>query len=107
MKTKTKYDVNYFINKFETIPDYEWCEGQCTKVLNNNIQHCALGHCGVTKNMEGNDLTDESKALIKLFGGNPNKPCYEGGADAVISVNDGGPGSKQRILNKLKSLKTN
>lgn len=38
-----KYDVDYFIRKFEAIPENEWCEGSLYNEATK--QSCALGHC--------------------------------------------------------------
>lgn len=55
------YDVDYFIAKFEAIPESQWC---CWMLDNSNGQRCALGHCGVKLAYE---LTPEAKRLEKLF----------------------------------------
>jgi len=39
------YDVNYFIKKFEAIPEEKWCRGYLTDPFDSE-KHCALGHCG-------------------------------------------------------------
>lgn len=38
------YNLNYFIEKFEAIPEEQWCVGTTD---NGRGQHCALGHCGM------------------------------------------------------------
>lgn len=54
------YDVDYFIKKFEAIPDREWC---IKYYYNDKNQFCALGFCGEGLGGE----TDESLALKKIF----------------------------------------
>ncbi len=58
-----KYTIDYFIKKFEAIPEELWCTGQLTI----NGKHCALGHTGIKK-MNSDGLNAEGKALLKLFG---------------------------------------
>ena len=62
MKTKIKnYDTEYFIKKFEAIPDDKWITGS----LENEPGYCcALGHCGVKNESR---LNKEGGALQKLF----------------------------------------
>lgn len=96
------YDVEYFINKFEAIPDHEIGAVRLSA-------HCALWHCGL-KNGEYVH-TDESKALTILFGGDINDKSK--GFPAVYTINDGGfainerlgDTPKQRILNKLYQIR--
>ena len=92
-----KYDVDYFINKFEAIPEEQWCTGAfslCDE--NENTQHCALGHCGYgvgTKTVEG-------EALISLF--EPELlPMIND--DRSIEYSQSTP--KQRILAALYDIK--
>lgn len=90
------FTKNYFITKFEAIPANEIGEG-------NLSRHCALWHCGVRLGEKAYIPTNESTALIMLFGGK-----YETDYAVVYIVNDGryedGKTAKDRILNKLKSL---
>lgn len=59
-----KYDAQYFIDKFEAIPDEKWC----TKTFaNNKGAFCALGHCGAIIGRYGDINTEESLALKNLF----------------------------------------
>lgn len=55
------YDVNYFIEKFEAIPEDKWC----TMSLEIEGRHCALGHCSVYKMNER--LHGEGQALVSLL----------------------------------------
>jgi hypothetical protein len=88
------YDKEYFIKKFEGIPENEIG----SRYIENK---CALYHCGI--NFSYSDTTKEAKALIKLFGGK-----HENDREAVWWINDMadelGASPKERILNKLKSL---
>lgn len=60
-----KYDVDYFIKKFEAIPSWRWVAGAFSKF--HGLQHCALGHCGVKRNRDGKILINtEATALENL-----------------------------------------
>ena len=74
---KKKYDVLYFIEKFEAIPEERWYTGEFTNPYNPK-QKCALGHC------EGSSLEEgtERCALSKL------RLPYSVGM-SVVRVNDG------------------
>lgn len=104
---KTKYTIQYFIDKFRAIPTKEIGEGDlCYK--------CALHHCGVRYNSFGNfKSTREALALGNIF------VKWRGGSGElgktsilryVWQVNDGrcghGRTPKQRILSALRSAKT-
>jgi len=86
-----KYTVNYFIEKFNQIPEEEWCVGTITNYQN---QKCAVGHC---------DSYTKACQLTKLFLQELNtKPTI---------VNDGRHNTytqktpKQRILAALIDIK--
>jgi len=88
------YDVNYFIKKFEAIPEDKWTTGRFAL----GGQCCALGHCGERLRAE----TEESRALDRVVG--------EHGF-VVITINDGSdlrfnqPTPKKRILAVLQYVK--
>ncbi len=75
-----EFNKQYFINKFTNLTNEE--VGSST--LEN---HCALWHCGVrvgvTDGVRDYVPTDESTALIKLFGGNDEKHF-----NRIFRVND-------------------
>lgn len=81
-------DVQYFIDKFEAIPEDMWCTGN---LLNAKGQQCANGLCGVRTMKEIVEfrgvsftkfhVTDEAKALTAIF------------ADTILHAEDG------RLLN--------
>jgi hypothetical protein len=60
-----KYNVDYFIKKFEAIPETKWI----TTYLNLEDAYCALGHCGVTDNdLNGHSFPcGEPSALCSLL----------------------------------------
>ena len=97
-----KYDIDYFINKFEAIPDENW--GINNFVLGNKC--CAYGHCGVVFNT-GETL--ESKALEEI---NKLLPNY-GFLGHFTRINDGlnhdykQETPKTRILAALNDIKNN
>ena len=94
-----EYTRDYFIAKFEPVPSHRWGEGL--------IDNCALAQCGVTTEGNGYKHTEESLALVKIFGGEGEKEEH-----VVYEVNDGtgmgtlrfGNTPKERILNYLKSV---
>lgn len=97
----TQYDVDYFIRKFEAIPDERWCEYD---VDVEGAQHCVLGHCGVRCRDDGHYTeTRISKALERL--------CQSQLGEAPDYINDGcdprypQPTPKQRILAALADIK--
>src|SRR5688572_23992979 len=91
------YDVDYFIAKFEAIPDDQWAVG---KFEDGGGRKCAMGHCG---KINGFLDTPESAAVYSLF----IDELHFG----VVSVNDGCIGEypqhtpKQRILAALQDIK--
>lgn len=109
-KTQVK-DVDYFINKFEKIPESKW-SGMDWEV---DGARCVNGHCGVGRDNYAKG-TPESIALNKLFdkiavttiGRNNYSSFYWW---KTVSVNDGNtkeyqqPTPKQRILAALYDIK--
>lgn len=87
------YNLDYFIKKFEAIPERLWITG----VYGSDYQeeHCAYGHCGVRALRD----TLEGDALRMLTGG------------LTVSVNDGASDKypqctpKERILAYLRDLR--
>lgn len=58
------YTVDYFITKFEAIPEEQYCEG----VFRSGNACCANGHCGVEYLIHDEScLTAESIGLQKVF----------------------------------------
>lgn len=60
---KTKYTVDYFINKFSRIPTNKWTTGDYKK----HGRYCALGHAGCRGGDYGGVETPESNALYYMF----------------------------------------
>jgi hypothetical protein len=96
------YDVQYYIDKFEAIPEELWNADGSYVNKDNPECKCALGHCGADIR---NTNTDEIRALAGLF-------RYEG-IDLVdiTGINDGTNPEyqqstpKQRILAALNDVK--
>jgi hypothetical protein len=92
------YDVEYFINKFQSIPEDKWT----TRNYTEDDKHCALGHCGVGSIRGENP---EAEALIEFF------DLLSPGT--IVYINDGlytkyqQPTPKQRILAALYDIKNN
>ena len=96
------YDADHFIKKFESIPEEKWASGNFVDPHNGGM--CALGHCGARfHSAMGEEHTDESKALSRLF----RKHNLE-----IAAVNDGitvtyakGIHPKTRVISALKTIK--
>ena len=93
-----EYNKEYFIAKFEAIPEEKWITDKLTDDCDKE-SHCAFGHCGMR--VFGN-YTYESLGLKDLFATKKT---------SVIAVNDDdnqekykGNTPKERILNFLKSI---
>ena len=104
----TKYTKEYFIKKFEAIPEDKWCKTELTSPLDDEC-HCALGHCGI-KDYD-NVMTPEAKALVNILDPIHKKvisyPCM-GDYAVVYEINDGadklGSTPKERILKALSMV---
>jgi hypothetical protein len=85
-----KYNVDYFIEKFEAIPAKHWTTYQYD---NGKGQYCALGHCGAISGR----TTNESRALVEIM----NR--------GVVNINDNpsklGRTPRTRILAVLRRIK--
>jgi hypothetical protein len=91
----TQYTRDYFIAKFEAIPEELWTTGE----FKEGEKCCAFGHCGVNLDCCHNE---ESEGLIRLM--------LQLGEFVVTAINDGEhpdyqqPTPKQRILAALHDL---
>jgi len=101
--SETKYTVDYFIAKFERIPEDDWC--MHFFVTPDKRHKCAFGHCGI-RNTESfvrrTYINSEAEALDELF-----KSC---GMDVITVNNDEdaiftGGTIKSRILRALQHIK--
>jgi len=97
----TKYTKEYFIKKFEAIPDELWYVGKYTNPENPNC-HCALGHCGESAPFSYG-RTEESEALRNLSS-SPRWNISTINDNVGFMVNYQGSTPKDRILNALKAL---
>lgn len=107
------YDVNYFIKKFEAIPEDKWIVGS----LFSGDKMCAAGHCGVRANDNFECLENkEALSLIDLLltvtiTQISDIRYYSIIFKTVALVNDGDckeyqqPTPKQRILAALYDIK--
>lgn len=87
------YTVDYFIRKFEAIPEERWC---VYVTDDGNGRHCAYGHC-----LHNDAVTPESMALIELFPLNENAAVINNGHSPRYPQ----PTPKQRILAALHDIK--
>lgn len=104
------YTVDYFISKFQAIPESLWASGS----FSNRGRCCAAGHCGI--NVESDyDGNAEAKAFVNIFRtikiSNMGRVYKNELFDTVVVVNDGfaeqypQPTPKQRILAALYDIK--
>lgn len=102
------YDVDYFISKFEAIPEEKWCVDDFEDGEESGV-HCALGHCGASFH---SGSTRESYKLDEIICSLRN-PSYPLGYYYPAPINDGTtkeyqqPTPKQRILAALYDIKAN
>ena len=96
-----KYTLEYFISKFEAIPENLWTVGTFE---DDKGCKCAYGHCGFS-DKEIISSTPESTAL-RVFDEDTRSP-----ENSIILVNDDltnargfGLTPKERVVNYLKSL---
>lgn len=113
------YNVDYFIQKFEAIPENKWCVGSLIKAVNGVVANCANYFCGVREGNTGKYvMTDESAALARILRQHYLfNPTYrniltdfsviyyinDGISDFYTWNNEGTP--KYRILRALKEVK--
>jgi len=113
---ETIYNVDYFENKFQNIPEERWVTG----VFNESGRSCANGHCGADND---NYVTPESRALQKVFSvliiTEDGIPVIDGRCQWIPAeyslkaayINNGAadqyqqPTPKQRILAALRDIK--
>ena len=103
------YDVDYFIKKFEAIPENKWCINSRGEIVGGIEQRCALGWCYPTfqeaKRTENywNEDSLEDKALMGMFKSvlNIKPPLVNNG----LAKNYPQPTPKQRILAALYDIK--
>lgn len=88
-----KYTPEYFIAKFEAIPEEKWCMGK----YRHAGRSCALGHCGARP---FSPWSEEAQALYQLV--------KDGTGNSVTSINDSyhyysdlGDTPKERVINAL------
>jgi hypothetical protein len=101
-RASEKFTVDYFINKFEAIPEEKWCIGE---FINQKDQCCALGHCGRRLDRL-NGLEDSALVDLILIRISTLRPLY-----GIVSINDGDDPNypqatpKQRVLAALRDIK--
>lgn len=61
---ETIYDVDYFINKCQSIPIDKWNIGSYINIEDSSMK-CILGHCGQI--VSSHRFTDEAKALEEIL----------------------------------------
>lgn len=104
-----KYNVDYFIKKFEAIPEEKWCIDD----QNDDYgRHCAYGHCAHTSRQEENAFHDFDLEKSKNIFLTPTV-CKKMQKTKLADINNGyyreyqQPTPKQRILAALYDIKAN
>jgi hypothetical protein len=105
----SEFTVDYFIAKFEGIPDRQWTRSQYTDGWGG---FCALGHCGehVETSTDGsmrrrNVQTEEAEALRKLFSDSLGIYCSPDRVNDGMAEEYQQENPKQRILAALRDIK--
>jgi hypothetical protein len=96
------YTVDYFIKKFQAIPEENWLVGDYQN--EDKTKFCALGHCGGTSNSFYNKDNKEYSLLSEM--------CLSILNRSIVNINDGTcprtfPQStpKKRVLAALLQIK--
>lgn len=95
-------DLDYFIEKFEAIPEEQWTTG---KYRNAEGRCCALGHCGKFQAFVD---TEEAKDLYAVIARLSPRPFSVGSINDNVYGEVGfffGTTPKARIVNYLKAVK--
>jgi len=101
------YDIDYFIKKFEAIPEQYWCVASLSDMVpygGSFIQaHCAFGHCGI-KTTTTINFSPEAYALKLIFRKHRHDvTAVNDGLDPLYNYNKGSP--RERILLALTTFK--
>jgi hypothetical protein len=107
----TQYTVDYFIKKFEAIPDRLYAYGV---FFDDSGARCANGWCGVRSIHD--TIPEEAQGLQKVFSilsceKNHDSDGYPGYSDIAANINNGfddrykQPSEKSRILAALYDIK--
>lgn len=89
---ETNYSIDYFIDKFEVIPEEMWCT---KRYASGGGKYCAYGHCGLTDSISH---TSEGLALSKI------SLDYLGACFIMSEINDGYNLSYQQSTPKARIL---
>lgn len=102
------YDVDFFIRKFEAIPDELWTTGVFEFTLGDKVLHCANGFCGVTNvTCDVKRATKEAVELANLLSKLPvdyKKKYGDILFDVTAMINDGRIDKYQQLYPKQRIL---
>lgn len=102
MNIRNKFPIDHFIKKFEAIPEAKWHIGEFRNPSDISCR-CALGHCGMFINEEGDEETTEEAQALVWWAGRKSL--------GIACINDGDYGEysaatpKKRVLDFLRDLK--
>lgn len=94
----TTFNAEYFLSKFEAIPEEMWIIKDFTNV--DCTKHCAVGHCANWKNGVGTS-TSETKPLCRLFDLIKEYPTRVNDGESIHYPQ---PTPKLRILAALREI---
>jgi hypothetical protein len=105
-----EYTVDYFIEKFENVPEDAWGTGCCDDFEGHK---CALGLCGLDSLVDDDKMDNypEAKALCVLFSKYLRKDVWWSNVycinDYPFDTSSTNPGkeAKERIISTLKKIK--
>ena len=93
---QTQYTVDYFIKKFEAIPEDKWT----TRTYCLYDKRCAMGHCGVSTYKNDGKEADALRRIVVIHFGTTVSLINDGDIPAYQQ-----PTPKQRILAALYDIK--
>lgn len=98
---ETIYNVDYFIKKFQNIPEHKWCIGE---LQDESGRRCFLGHCHPAESIpDCMYCSEELGAAIMLFHNNLGVAGYVVNNGHHPDYQQGTP--KKRILQALYDIK--
>lgn len=111
-----KYDVNFFLDYFRSIPEPLWRKGE----IGTGDAHCVLGHCHVERDYKDTPMSSALGGLFQYLFPEWRRVDFAFGwsapldtVDLIYAVNDGlcdefkkyGTSPKERVINVLLAIK--
>lgn len=106
------YTVDYFLDKFEKIPEEHWCMGRFAFTNDKGESvHCVMGHCGELSYSPGGYSWGEEAQALNIHLQQQAVTINDGGTiyydvrDENITADIFGNTPKKRILKALQLVK--